>query len=227
MFSGTKGALPSPYWVCKWLSCLYTTENAQTFISQNAFSPALHYSTQPFTRVNRSFAHISAHLWIATHCEDARQYVVWESCFLNCSQKPPPALIPLPHLSVTPTCSSSSFPLYNSSAGPKSRLLLLQLHPKPHCKEPPNWHRDKKEGVDPSQQPVTATMPRNRATKSGSGNCTLTRERFKALMASPLILFNWKLPCSTGRTHARHAGDWKQLAAGRAHVCQVSSASLN
>lgn len=112
----------------------------------------------------------------------------------------------LSHVSLISTCSSSKFrlgrdhllviSLYNSSAWPKSRLsaeMLLQLHPKPCCKEPPNQSREKKEGMDSTKQRMSlqqATVPRNRAT--GSGDRISTAGRFKAMTVSQLILFNWK-----------------------------------
>ena len=142
--------------------CLYT-ENGQTFIGQKGFFPPITLSHTTFyswkqipcinqwglllTSESLHAARMQASMW----CVNAACWTAHKGLHLP--------LIPLPHLSVISTCSSSKFPLgrdhllvtslYNSSVGPKSRLLaemLLQPPPKPRCKEPPTNPETKRKG---------------------------------------------------------------------------------
>lgn len=98
---GQRVLFPVPAVSANGWPCLYTTENAQTFIGQKVLPSALHYPTQPFTRVSRSIACISE-----TFCSPLNR-CTWRGCKAACDVwKLLPEL-----LSKASTCLWSPFPI--------------------------------------------------------------------------------------------------------------------
>lgn len=167
------------------------------------------------------------------------------NCLMNCSHSCP-ASYPPSHLPDISTSSSSEFHLgsdhvlvtsfYNSS---ESRFLA---DPTLHCKLCQNHSEDikkkkkikekrkMKEEMGTTEQ-KRELVTSNSAWEQGKHFCLqqlhFSNKDFKLWLCHSPFFSTGNNPTAQVKPNARHARDWKQLVAGRAHACQVSFASLN